>query len=458
MATANNQPYFPFGFRYPVGAAYSDSNPDPEIEAVKNRVRYLNELHSKTTIPGHLFAAALDLFQRESDLLPDAFWSYVQIEFTADEVIAIVEALLPLVANEPERLEFPNAVALFDCRFVSTSEWEHIRRYSIGGSEASTVLGKSHFQSQRTLYHEKKTQFVDDKPLGMQHILDYGHAVESYVVSTVADRLGAVVYPEYRMFAHRDYCFITCNPDGILLFPDGTLALFEAKTAMWLKITDWKDGIPDYYAPQPQQYLEVLNDPRLTGGYIGVCLGGLEKDLIIHSYQRDPQMGAQQIQQVVDYWTNHIVPGILPAFSGNSKLDLTAQYKYLPPKLTATQSEKLPNDSIPEFELYYDLQAQRKVLESEANKAEAQASQLLEEIKLAVPEGLTICAIPGEMAYHITVKDTKKETVELSKLRAKDPNAYAQLEHIADKSKDVDLQWSIPKISKSKLTAKKKTA
>ena len=260
--------YFPFGFRYPVGVAHSDSNPDPIIEAIRKRMVYLNKVHALTNLPGHIFAAALDLFQKEATVPVDQFWNEIQNCLSMKEVAEIAVEISRQVSNEPPRLDFPNAIAIVDCRFVATKEWEHIRRYSIGGSEASTVLELSHFQSRRSLYYEKKNPKKEDRTIGSQQILDYGHRMEDYIVNEVASRLGAVRYPEWRMFAHKDYPYITCNPDAIFLFPDGHFSLFESKTAVWFKRTDWLQGIPDYYAPQPLQYLEVLNDPKLTEGWV----------------------------------------------------------------------------------------------------------------------------------------------------------------------------------------------
>lgn len=201
MATKSSE-YFPFGFRYPVGLHHDENNPDPKIEDVRKRMEYLNKVHAKSGLPGHIFAAAMDLFQSESPHTPDIFWNAVQRELTMKDVAEIAKTLAPLVSNSVERLDFPNAIALFDCRFVSTAEWEHIRRYSIGGSEAATVLGLSHFQSPRSLFHEKRNPPTKKKDVSREHILDYGHAVEDYVVDSFASRLGAVRVPEYRMFAH----------------------------------------------------------------------------------------------------------------------------------------------------------------------------------------------------------------------------------------------------------------
>ena len=135
--------YFPYGFRYPEGFTYSDANPDPRVEAVKNRIAFLNECHDAaimpdgTQMPGHIFAAALDLFQKGSNLDVDEFWDKVKGTLDISEIAQIAQSLYPMVSDTLPLLDFPNAIALFDCRFVATKEWEHLRRYSIGGSGAT---------------------------------------------------------------------------------------------------------------------------------------------------------------------------------------------------------------------------------------------------------------------------------------------------------------------------------
>lgn len=218
--------YFPFGFQYPQGFAYSDANPDPCIETLRARTAFLNECHAASGLPGHIFGAAVKLFQERSELDVGEFWTIAQSSLTPADIAEIAISLSQFCKNEPPRLDFPNAIAICDCRFVSTPEWQHLRRYSIGGSEAAVVVGKtdahgdqingftqlSHYQSRRGLFYEKQATFVE-KPnsASKQQIFDYGHFVEDFVIDKAARLLGAKRRPEYRMFAHKDFLFITCN-------------------------------------------------------------------------------------------------------------------------------------------------------------------------------------------------------------------------------------------------------
>lgn len=443
--------YFPFGFTYPDGFPYNDANPDPAIDAVRNRMEFLNLCHEMTIrpdgflMPGHKFAAAMDLFQKGSNLDIDTFWTKVALELAPVEVAEIADALYYKVKDTPPLLDFPNAIALFDCRFVSTKEWEHIRRYSIGGSEAGTVLGLSHFQSRRSLYHEKKTVTTNVHDAGTQQIFDYGHAVEDYTVAAVADTLGGKRYPEFRMFAHKKYPFITCNPDGILVFPDGHYALFEAKTATRWKLDDWRNGIPDYYEPQPRQYLEVLDDPRLTEGYIGCCFGGLPSDMKVYKYYRDAAAGAAQIEQIVKFWNDQIVPGVLPDFCGDPELDMEAEYRYVQ-RRTLTSTDTLPSSCAADFARYYDLQAKHYALTQDINKAKAEEEKYLDMIKPSAADGLTICTVPGGITYRIKCSPYTRESVDTQVL----PGYLLDwLLSRAEALRNHDVSYSFPKVSKA---------
>ena len=451
--------YLPFGFTYPEGFAYSDSNPDPGIESIKHRISFLNACHDHAytpdgePMPGHIFAAAMDLLQKESDKSVGDFWELAEENFSMEEIGEIALALFPRVKDALPYLDFPNAIALFDCRFISTKEWEHVRRYSIGGSEVGTILGVSHFQSPRSLYYEKKLPNLSDHDAGTQQIFDYGHCVEDYTIGYVADLLGAVRYPESRMFAHKEYPFITCNPDGILAFPDGRYALFEAKTAIRWKLDDWKDGIPDYYVPQPRQYLEVLNDDRFSGGYIGCCFGALPCDMKIHDYVRDKAAGMVQIRKVVEYWNRYIVPGVVPDFCDDSELNLKAAYLYTHASATGGITELDPSFE-PDFELYFQLQTKRKEINKQLLEAEKAENELMSQIRPNMEEGLTICRKQGDVTYKIKVSESKRDSV--SELDI--PEAVRNwLRTCAAAVKEHGIAFNAPKVSMAIKAPPKKT-
>lgn len=104
--------YFPMGFVYPTGPnfTYSKKNPDPAITTLRERVDFLNRCHNQSYLPGHIFSAALKLLQERSAMNVENFWDIMQKEFTPAEVSEMADAVAPMVADEPPRLAFPNAM------------------------------------------------------------------------------------------------------------------------------------------------------------------------------------------------------------------------------------------------------------------------------------------------------------------------------------------------------------
>ena len=472
------------GFVYPTGPnmIYSDTNPDPAIETLKARVAYLNRCHDYSSLPGHIFAAALKMLQERSAMHVEVFWDTMQQHFDPLEVAEMGIALAPMVAEEPERLDFPNAIALVDCRFVSTLEWQHLRRYSIGGSEAAVVIGKldengdqingftqlSKFQTRRGLYYEKQATFVEvpNSPQ-KQQIFDYGHCVEPFVIQKAAKLVGAKQYPEYRMFAHKDYPFITCNPDGILIFPDGGLCLFEAKTATHHKKEDWMEGIPEYYLPQPRQYMEVLDDPRISGGYIGCCFGAHDKDWVMHKYERDWILGKKQMEIEARFWHDYIAAGVVPPLSGKAALDLAVVYGYSnAPTLNAalykpcvtTTGATLPSECEALFEEYRRLSTEKKSLSSAHTTAYNQERNMKHIISGQVPEGITIVSQTDEASYRISVKKSPMESVDMALLQKLNPNAVSACNALAGAMEEEELRFGNPKVVVARRAATTKKA
>lgn len=395
--------FLPFGFVYPKGHTYSESNPDPVMEKLRKRMQHINDAIDSTSLPGHIFCAALSLMIHNPAAFSKETTLGVIENLTQTELIELATTLAPRVSNEPIPLDFPNAIPLVDCRFVTDEEWRHIRQFSIGGSEVAAILGISPFQTKRSLYRLKTSTLPTEEDISTQQIFDYGHILEDYVVEKACGLLGAKRYPEYRMWAHRDYPNITCNPDALLVFPDGSLALFEAKTANYWKLEDWKQGIPAYYVPQPRQYLAVLNDPRLTGGYIGCCLGGDKDAWACHSYTRDLAQEQLQLQAVSDYWNNHVIAQVPPELSGDVELDMEAVYS---DGIQAKSSEMvLPKSLLPLFEEYQKLDRQKIMVSAQHREAEKKEKELLRQIRERIPDGYTIVRQPGGMSYLIKVKD-----------------------------------------------------
>lgn len=444
--TFSGKKYFPFAFRHDTLHPLADE----VISRLEERMNWLNLCWSASGLDGHVFAAAIAAYAKTIPLATvensgaPTVWEALMNKFNVDQVAELAKALSPNFTDAKPRLEFPNAVALVDCRFVTTKEWEFLRRYSIGGSEVAAIMGKSHYATPLKLYHDKRGEIPDVVDNSREYMFDYGHCVENFVVEKVCALLGAVHYPEFRMFCHKEYAFITANPDAILMFPDGSLALFEAKTATRFKKDDWADGIPEYYAPQPQQYLAVLDDPRLEKGYIGVVLGGLPANFQAHLYMRDREMAAEQIRQIVDFWTNCMEKETPPALSGDPKLDIEAIYCAGDRQMFQDEIS-LPSYTVDEFGAYFDMKNSRQKIMKKVNELKAQedlmVADIIQNFSLDVP---VLCKMKNGMTYRIRRQKVSAESVDLDVLP---PAVIQQLREAALRSASPALGYTNPKLS-----------
>lgn len=252
---------------------------------------------------------------------------------------------------KPEFMEWPNAVVMYDTAFVTTRDWEALRHFGIGGSDSSVVMGISHFNTREGLWFDKTGYPVLKNDLGRQAIFDRGHFLEDRVIDTFCHMTGAVRIPETRMFRSKAHPNTTANIDAIVRMPNGDLAIFEAKTTIdeYNTVSRWfGDRVPDYYVTQVHQYISVLDDPRIKGGYIGciptkdVTVAGtymgseVSKDFFHSFIEKDPAREEEILEAEEEFWNTYVVPGVKPEPSKVAELDKAVADKFKPSPLTAT--------------------------------------------------------------------------------------------------------------------------
>lgn len=235
------------------------------------------------------------------------------------------------------RLEWPNAIVVVDCAFLTTEEWELIRHLGLGGSDAASVLGQSIYRNAQETYHDKvwtpKKMSLGDSSQG---IFDRGHFMEDKVVDAFLKLTGFKRIPETRMFRAKAYPHATADIDAIIQAPDGRLFVFEAKTTVAENYQAWAcDGIPRSYIPQTRQYPAVLNDDRICGTYIGCIFtvdlikGGIYigssfsyEQFVARSVERDTDRERQQLDELESWWSQYVEAGVEPPTSHIAKDDI----------------------------------------------------------------------------------------------------------------------------------------
>lgn len=219
------------------------------------------------------------------------------------------------------RLEWPNAETVVDAAFLTREEWEIMRGIGIGGSDSA--LGEG-FSTLYEIYHKKVgTELFDEfvkEDGGKQLIFDYGHAIEDVVIGEFCRRTGGKVIPETRMFRSKKYPWMTANIDAIVALPDGTYAVFEAKTTRFWNRDAWQDEkIPRYYKCQVRHYCVVLDDPKIVRGYIGCLYGNTPNDFRCKAIERDDFEEKRLISNEKAFWEDNILAGVEPPSYGDER-------------------------------------------------------------------------------------------------------------------------------------------
>ena len=361
---------------------------------------------------------------------------------TAKELAEVVDMLYD--GNDMEdRIEWPNAVVLFDTRYVTDDDWESLRHIGIGGSDSSVLMGCSPYQSEEGLWYEKLgyPEYISEE--GKQAVFDRGHFLEDTVIDTFCRLVGARRISESRMFRHKDYPNTTANIDGILSMPSGRLAVFEAKTAARGKEGEWMGNkIPANYVCQCHQYMSVLDDPRVEGAYIGMIpvadldldgtyiASAYTDDFYHHFLERDKAFENEILENEKWFWDSYIVNGVKPNASKDPKIDKAVRLRYEPSPLS--------DPTIPTQELSYEQWEPKldTLLAAEkdfaAKKSELDNLEQLRDVaRLEVLEALqgAQCGIFRNAAgdTKITIKNTAicKTTIDAKKLKQFYPDAWA---------------------------------
>ena len=145
--------------------------------------------------------------------------------------------------------------------FKNRDEWLKART-TIGGSDASTILGMNPYKTNQQLWEEKKNGALPKDLSDVPYVV-YGTNAEKFLRS-----LFALDYPQYEVFyeennmwTNMDYPWAHYSADGWLRDKNGRLGILEIKTTNILKSSqkeNWKDKIPENYYIQCLHGLAVM--------------------------------------------------------------------------------------------------------------------------------------------------------------------------------------------------------
>ena len=147
-------------------------------------------------------------------------------------------------------------------------EWLEHRRHSIGGSDASAIVGMNSYSSPYTVWADKLGKIP---PKEDNEAMRLGRDLEEYVAKRFTEATGKKVRRENNILINPDIPFAHANVDRMIVGED---AGFEAKTTSVLNLKAFKNGeYPENYYVQCMHYMMVTGCKKW---YLGVLVLGVE--------------------------------------------------------------------------------------------------------------------------------------------------------------------------------------
>lgn len=146
-------------------------------------------------------------------------------------------------------------------------EWLEHRRKSIGGSDASAIVGMNKYSSPYSVWADKLGKLP---PKEDNEAMRLGRDLEDYVAKRFTEETGKKVRRENNILINPDIPFAHANVDRMIIGED---AGFEAKTTSALNLKKFKNGeYPENYYVQCVHYMMVTGCERW---YLGVLILGV---------------------------------------------------------------------------------------------------------------------------------------------------------------------------------------
>ena len=184
--------------------------------------------------------------------------------------------------------------------------WLEHRRKSVGGSDASAIVGMNKYSSAYSVWADKLGKLPpveDNEPMRL------GRDLEDYVAKRFTEETGKKVRRENNILINPDYPFAHANVDRMIIGED---AGFEAKTTSALNTRRFKNGeYPENYYCQCVHYLAVTGCKRW---YLGVLILGVGfKHFVI---ERDEAEIEALMKSEADFW-EYVKSGNPPVTDGS---------------------------------------------------------------------------------------------------------------------------------------------
>lgn len=283
-------------------------------------------------------------------------------------------------------------------------EWLRYRQASIGGSDASAVLGLSRWKGPIDVWLDKTREITQDD--GASEAAYWGNVLEDIVAQEFTKRTGLSVRRRNAILMHDEHDFILANIDRELV---GQKVGLECKTASAYKKEEWsEDEIPAEYIVQCQHYMAVTG---YESWWIACLIGG--NQFVYKQIERDEEFIEMLLAAEVDFWNHYVVGGEMPPVDG-SDASKNALHDFYP---TAEAGAEITLDAEQE-----GLLQERLGLMELKDDCEAKIQTIDNKIKAAMGETETAVG----QRFSVKWGNVSRTMVDSKRLKAEAPDIYQQ--------------------------------
>lgn len=275
---------------------------------------------------------------------------------------------------------------------ISREDWLQLRATTIGGSDASAILGLNPYKSPYTLWLEKTNKVIPEDISGKEAVR-LGTDLEDYVAKRFTEATGKKVRRENYTIFRDDMPYAHANYDRMVV---GENAGLECKTTNALHLSKFKNGeFPANYYCQCMHYLMISGAERW---YLAVLVLGIEFKVFV--IERDEAEIEALRAAEADFW-EMVQTDTPPELDGS-------------PSTVESLNEQFPDTDPDEFAdltgnaadlaLIDECNAQIKALEEKQAAAKARIMQ-----------SMGVCEFGGYGGYSVSWKPQKRSTFDRKK-------------------------------------------
>ena len=172
-----------------------------------------------------------------------------------------------------------------------------------------------------------------------------------------------------------EYPFMIADLDGVI-YENGEMCIFEAKTASAYKEDVWEKSVPEEYQLQVQHYMAVTGAKKT---YIAALVGG--NSFFYHVVYRDEEVISMIIKMEKRFWEDNVIRGREPDADGSKATTEFINQKY---GVSNGSVVELPQEALFLFQQYDLLSEKLESLKEQKDKVSNQLKNFLKENEVGV--------------------------------------------------------------------------